>query len=118
MMSIKLEELSLEMTEELERAIEIKKQVEQLCRDFKNYFKLDAGTFKKGRFNVWSDSDNATFISVSGDDLIFQCRFLHESYDVLIKPSALFEMMRDKYKGIEHFKSAVSMMKRKVEGVK
>lgn len=116
MKTLRLEELTLEMTSELEKAIAIKKEVEQICADFKKYFKLNAGTWENKRFTVWSDSNNATYIAFDQhNDLVFQCRFLHETYDVIIRPSNLFNYIRDSYRGMEHFKSAISMMKRRAD---
>lgn len=103
--------LSLEQTIELEKAIEIKKKAIGLYEDFFKYFKIDLANFKDGKFIIWSDSNNKTQLAILGDRIVYQCRFLHETYNVEISPEVIFEKIKEKYRGIEHLESEISRFK-------
>jgi hypothetical protein len=105
--------MTYEETTELEKNVEIKNEADKLYEDFKKYVTLDAGTFFNGRFTIWKDSNNATYLAVSGNTLIFQCRFLHETYNIVITPSGLFDCIKSKYRGMAHFRGVVSEAKEK-----
>lgn len=107
--------MNYEQTIELENNIKIKNQADQLYKDFKRYFTLNVGSFKNGRFTVWADSHNAAYIALEKNTFVFMCRFLHESYDVRINPSSLFTYIKEDYRGIGHFRSAVSRAKQRYE---
>jgi len=38
---------------------------------------------------------------------VFQCRFLHETYDVEVTPSGIFNALKKEYRGVSHLSSAV-----------
>lgn len=104
---------TLEQTEELEKAIEIKKKAYELYNDFNKYFSFNADDYKDGRFRIWNDSHNAAYIAVKENGFVYQGRFLHESYDVEINPASLFSYIKNKYRGVEHFSSSVFSAKEK-----
>jgi hypothetical protein len=105
--------LTLEQTIELEKAVEIKKKAIGLYEDFLKYFKIDINNFKDGVFIIWSDSSNKTQIAIVGSNLVYQCRFLHETYNVEISPDGIFEKIKEKYRGIDHLESEISRFKNK-----
>lgn len=107
-----MDDLNYEQTVELERNVSIKNRADALYADFCRYFSVKVKDFKEFRFEVWSDSHNATYLKVDSDGFIFQCRFLHETYDVRVTPSALFGYIKSGYRGLGHFESEVSKAKK------
>ena len=101
--------MTYEETIELEKNIIIKNDADALYSKFKRFVKLDAGKFdfNNGRFTVDKDSNNATYLKVGEDAFIYQCRFLHETYNCTITPSALFSYIKSKYQGMGHFRAWV-----------
>ena len=96
------QELTYEQVIEMEENIRLKNKAEEIYNNFMKNVKLDLSTFKDGRFRLWCDSHNAKYLEVSGDKLIYQCRFLHETYNVAVTPSAIFSALKNKYRGVEH----------------
>lgn len=108
-----IEDLTYEQTIQLEKNIGIKNKANELYSDFIKYFTLNVSDYDEstGMFRVWSDSHNATFIEIKEKVFHYRARFLHESYDVIISPSHLFEYIKDQYRGVEHFESLVKVRK-------
>ena len=107
--------MTYEETIELEKNIIIKNDADELYSRFKKYVKLDVGKFdhKKNRFAVEKDSCNAVYLSIGADNFVYQCRFLHETYNCEITPSAIFGYIKDKYRGLGHFRAWVGLLERK-----
>lgn len=105
--------LTLEQTVELEEALKIKKEAEEIYRDFFKYVKIDTSSFVDGKFLMWADSYNSTYIEVKNGKLVYQCRFLHEKYDVEISIPNIFKLIKEEYRGINHLKSLIYSHKKK-----
>lgn len=100
--------MTYEETKELEANIKIKNEAEETYNKFFNNIKLDPKAYKgEGRFVFWKDEHNAIYIRLKDDYFIFECRFLHESYNVIVTPDNLFWCIKNNYRGYEHLKSAV-----------
>ncbi len=101
--------MNYEETIELENNIQVKNKAKDLYNKFLRNVKLDVGKYKDGRFCVWSDSHNAEYLKINGSDrFVFQCRFLHESYDLIVHPSYIFNAIKNKHRVIDHFESFVN----------
>jgi len=97
--------MNYEETVEFEENVKIKEEADKICRDFKANVKLEMKNYKgNGIFVLWSDSHNKILVDVSGANPSFQCRFLHEEYDVLVRPSSVFSAIKAKYRGVAHLK--------------
>lgn len=96
------QELTYGQVVEMEENIRLKNKAEEIYNNFMKNVKLDLNTFKDGRFRIWCDSYNAKYLEVSENKFIYQCRFLHETYDVVVTPSAIFSALKNKYRGVEH----------------
>ena len=96
------QELTYEQVIEMEENIRLKNKAEEIYNNFMKNVKLDLSTFKDGRFRIWHDSHNAKYLEISGDKFIYQCRFLHETYNVAVTPSAIFSALKNNYRGVEH----------------
>lgn len=104
-------ELTYEKTIELEENIKIKNQADKIYADFLKNIKLEPKNYKgNGRFLYWSDQYNQTYISLVDDKFVLQCRFLHESYDVEITPSSIFNALKNKYRGADHLYAYCSII--------
>ena len=101
--------MTYEETIELEKNIIIKNDADAL------YGKFD---HKNNRFTVDKDSCNATYLSIGTDNFTYQCRFLHETYNCEVTPSAIFSYIKNKYQGLGHFRVWVEMLDRKSKEVK
>lgn len=97
-----IQELTYEQVIEMEENIRLKNKAEEICTNFMKNVKLDLTTFKDGRFIIWSDSHNAKYLRIDGDKFVYECRFLHEKYNVEVTPSAIFSALKKKYRGVEH----------------
>lgn len=105
--------MTYEETIELEENIKIKNQANEIYKLFLKNVRLDVGKYKgNGLFLHWSDEHNATYFKVGDNGFTYQCRFLHESYNVEINPSSLFRYIKEKYRGYDHFKSMVESASR------
>lgn len=101
--------MTYEETIELEENVKLKNKADELYSKFKKNIKLEAKKYKgDGRFLYYSDTHNATYIKVSSSGFTVEYRFLHESYDVPVNPSSLFNLLKKDYRGIKHFESLVS----------
>jgi hypothetical protein len=107
--TIKEREMDYNETKELEKNIKIKNEAEDVYKKFLNNIKLEAKNYSEGRFLFWSDSHNATYFAIKDGHFIFQCRFLHETYNVTVTKEALFGYIKNNYRGYDHFKTAVSL---------
>ena len=107
--------MTYEETVELEKNVIIKNDADALYRKFKKHVELGAGKFdhKNNRFVIDKDSNNATYLSVGRDSFTYQCRFLHETYNVVVTPSTIFRHIRDNYPGLGHFRAWVEGLERK-----
>lgn len=93
-------------TVELEKNIKLKAEAEKICRDFRNNVILKVKNYQgKGRFILWKDSHNKIYVDVDGNDPVFRCRFLHETYDVIVNPSSVFSGLKSDYRGVQHLKT-------------
>lgn len=112
-----MNDLSYEETVELEKNIKFKNEANQVYQDFLNHFKLNIKDYKSeyGMFEIWSDSNNASYIDLKDGVFYYRARYLHESYDVTINPGYLFGYIKNKYRGYEHFKSDVLARKKQSE---
>lgn len=95
-------DLTYEQTIELEQNVKIKNQADELYKTFLKKCSLHVSKFKDGKFELWSDQHNAAYLKVSDDGFVWQGRFLHESYDVPIKPGSFFTLIKQKYRGMDH----------------
>lgn len=89
-------------TVELEENVKIKNKADGIYRGFMNNVKLNVRDFSDGKFKVWSDSHNATYVSILNGVFTFQCRFLHESYNIDITPECIFSKIKSDYRGLGH----------------
>lgn len=106
-----MSELTYEQTIELQDNIKIKDQANKIYADFLKNIKLEPKKYKgEGRFLYWSDQHNQTYISLVEDKFILQCRFLHESYNLEITPPAIFNALKNKYRGVEHLRAYCSIV--------
>ena len=109
-----METLSYEATIELEKNIKIKNQAEAIYQNFLSNVKLEAKNYKgEGRFLFWSDEHNQTYFTLKNDKFIFQCRFLHETYNVDVTPSGIFGAIKNNDRGVTHLESAVRAIEKK-----
>lgn len=100
--------LSYEQTIELELNIKIKNEADIIYQKFLKNVKLNPKNYKEnGKFLFWSDEHNATYFTIKNDNFYFECRFLHETYDVLVTPSGIFDALKKEYRGVNHLSSAV-----------
>ena len=100
--------MNFDETVELEKNIKIKDEASEIYQNFKGNIKLKAADYTGcGRFRVWSDSHNSTYIVITDSGFKAEFRFLHESYDVEITPKELFEKIKAKYRGIDHLKALI-----------
>lgn len=103
-----MDELTYEQTIELEANIKIKNEAEIIYQNFLKNVKLEAKNYKgEGRFLFWKDQHNATYFTIKNDVFYFECRFLHETYDVQVTPSGIFNALKKEYRGVSHLSSAV-----------
>lgn len=103
-----MEELTYEQTIELELNIKIKNEADAIYQNFLRNVKLEAKNYKgEGKFLFWSDEHNQTYFTIKNEKFYFQCRFLHESYDVEVTPSGIFSALKKEYRGVSHLSSAV-----------
>ena len=98
--------MTYEETVELEKNVKIKDEAEKICRDFKNNVVLRVKDHEgEGRFKIWSDSHNAVYVRVADKGLEFQCRFLHETYNVMVEPASVFSKIKSGSGVIDHLKA-------------
>lgn len=97
-----IQELTYEQVIEMEESIRLKNKAEEIYNNFIKNVKLDLRTFKDGRFKIWNDSYNATYLEISDNKLIYQCRFLHETYNIEVTPSAIYSALKNECRGVEH----------------
>ena len=90
-------------TIELEENIKIKNEADIIYQNFLKNVKLEPKNYKgDGKFLFKSDEHNQTYFTIINDKFVYQCRFLHETYDVLVTPSGIFDALKEKYRGVEH----------------
>ena len=100
--------MNYEETIELEENIKLKNKAEEIYKQFQKNIRLEVSSYKgDGRFLFWSDEHNQTYFKVEGDKIIFECRFLHEKYDVEVSLSGIFSALKNKYRGLDHLKATV-----------
>lgn len=110
--------MTYEETVELEKHVKIKNEADEICRGFMRHVEFKASSYieKGNRFHIWGDSHNDTYVKISDGKFIYQCRFLHETYDVMVTPSAIFGYINDKYRGLDHLKSCIYKFKSEPKG--
>lgn len=95
-------------TIELEENIKIKNKANELYDLFLKNINLNVKNYEgNGKFLHWSDSHNATYFVLKDNIFYYECDFLHESYKVCVTPESLFNYIKNKYRGVDHFDSAV-----------
>lgn len=100
--------MTYEETIEYEKNIKLVKKAEEIYNQFLKNVKLDVDNYKgDNRFLFWSDNHNATYFKIKDNNFYFECRFLHETYNVLITPEGIFNGLKKNYRGIDHLISAV-----------
>lgn len=100
--------MTYEETIELEENIKIKNEANEIYEMFLQNVRLEPKKYKgEGRFVYAQDAHNVTYITLKDDRFILECRFLHESYDVEITPTSIFNGLKNKYRGIDHLKAYV-----------
>ena len=107
--------MNYEETVELEKNVKIKNEADALYKKFNQFVMLSAGKFdhESARFTINKDSNNATYLSIKGGSFIYQCRFLHETYDCIITPSSIFGYVKENYRGLSHLRSWIDSLERK-----
>lgn len=105
--------MTYEETVELEKHVKIKNEADEIFRDFQKHANFKASSYieKGNRFHIWGDSHNDTYVQITGGEFVYQCRFLNETYDVTITPSAIFGYINNKYKGLGHFEAYIRQLK-------
>jgi len=99
------DEMDFNQTVELEQNIKIKNEAIKICDEFFKNVKLKPSTYEdEGRFKVWSDSHNSTYVIIDGDNFYYECKFLHEYYKMKITPEAVFKYIKNKYMGLGHLR--------------
>jgi len=107
------DDMTYDETVKLEAMVEMKNKADSLYNDFCANVELRAKDYKgAGRFEVWSDSHNTIYVVAGGESFLFQCRFLHESYNITITPSCIFDGIKDDYKGVGHLASYIKQCKK------
>ena len=111
----RVNKMTYEETVELEKNVIIKNDADALYKKFKKYVKLDVSKFEHGRnrFIIDKDSNNATYLAICDDAFTYQCRFLHETYNMTVTPSQIFHCIQNKYQGLGHFRAWVEGLDRK-----
>lgn len=105
---IRGKEMTYEQTIELEKNIKIKEEADELYDGFLKKVKLKASQYKgNGRFLIWSDQHNSSFTTIKDEGFVVEYRFLNNSYDFLVSPSAIFTYIKEEYRGFNHFRSLV-----------
>ena len=100
--------MTYEETIELEENIKIKNKANEIYANFLKNIKLGVSQYKgAGRFVLWADSHNATYVTLKDDVFWLNCRFLHETYDMEITPSSIFSKLKSKSRVVEHLESIV-----------
>lgn len=100
--------MDYEETKKLEQNIKIKNEVDEVYQKFLDNISLKVKNYKDGRFIHWQDSHNAIYFALIDGEFVFQCRFLHEKYNVIINKKHLFKYIKEDYRGYGHFKVAVN----------
>lgn len=110
--------MTYDETVELEKNVKIKNEADEIFTDFHASVILKAGAYIQGedRFRVGGDSNNDLYIKIRNGHFVFQCRFLHESYDVTVTPSSIFSCIQNKYRGLDHLKSYIRGFKATTAG--
>jgi hypothetical protein len=98
------------------KRVELLEKAEQIVSDFQKHVVLKMKDFDvtTGRFVIWKDSNNATYLRHSEPERawVYECRFLHEIYNVVITTELIFSAMESNYKGLDHFTAYVNRLKR------
>lgn len=103
-----MENLTYEQTIELEQNIKLKNEAETLYANFLKNIKLEPSKYKgDGIFSHWKDEYNETYFKIKENKFYFVCAFLHEDYTVEVTPSGIFSALQKKYRGVDHFTTAV-----------
>jgi hypothetical protein len=101
--------MNYEETVELEKNVKLKDEAERICRDFHKNIKLDCAKYRgDSEFVLWEDSHNHIYVSCGKKYFGFHCRFLHETYDITVSPSAVFSALKSKNRVIEHLRSSAA----------
>ena len=103
-------------TIEWEKRAKLRGKADVLLADFRRYVKLDIGSFiGNGRFKDWTNQDSAIFIDVSGMYPIFQCRFSHETYTLVVSEEGIFQGLVTNCRSVHHLAAFCTRMKNRAE---
>lgn len=105
----KVQVMNYQETVELEKNVKIKNDADEIYRQFLKNIKLSPAKFDKERrrYEIWSDSNNAIYVSENEGVFYFHCRFLHETYDLKVTPESIFSEIKSKYRGVDHLRASV-----------
>ena len=93
---------------ELEQNIKIMNDAESICADFAKNVKLSCSKYDgNGKFIIWSDSNNCIYVTCRGELIEFNCRFLHNTYDIIVSPSHVFSAIKNKDRVVEHLRASI-----------
>ncbi len=111
---MEINDLTYEQVTELEKNIKLKDKAKKIVDEFYENIKLNIKDYKgKGRFDVWNDSHNNIYIYLKDDKFYFRCNFFHETYDVEVTYSGVFQALKNGNRGIGHLESHIESIKRK-----
>lgn len=115
--------MTYEETIELEQNVKFKNQADVLYSNFVKHakFNLSDWDFSKNRYKIRSEEHNSAYIHFGKTSLTYQGRFLHNTYDLTITPSAIFSYLKADYEdknnrnGFGHLKSYIERITRDAE---
>lgn len=99
-------------TIELEKNIKIKDQADRLYSDFMRYGILQLNKFSEGKFILWQDTHNKSFIIIENNKIKYCCEFINNSYEIIISPAYIFEAIKREDRGLAHLKSRIKTFKK------
>ncbi len=94
--------MNYEETKEYELNLKVKKKAEEITDGFLKNVVLNLRKYKNNKFEIWSDQHNACYVKLTENGIIHICRFLHESYRLVINPTAIFNAIKDKNRSVNH----------------
>ena len=98
--------MDYKQTVELEENIKIKNKAKESYEKFLKNTNLDVNSYAEGRFRLWGDNYNNIYLKpIDENRFEFQCRFLHESYNLIVEPSYIFDAIKNKKRVWKHFES-------------
>lgn len=111
-MNIDLNTLTSDQIAELEKLIEYNKKADKIVKDFYEYVTLNMKGFKNGNFMIYNDNYNKQYLTIEKGIPVVHCRFLHESYDIVIEKDIILQYLKDNYRGLSHVISMIDVARR------